>query len=640
MRIFRKGQAVLLTAAMIFTSIPVQAETPDTSVFGDFKVTTESGSFSAEDNRIVINGNGTYTIEMKDGVEQTDDSIFVVDGTKATLILKNLDIDADDEAGIFIYDSEVELVFPKNTETTVKSESNAAIYVASNAKLTISGEGTVNAEVGVANVNAGIGSSLKYSDDVAGEIVINGATVNVKASFGAAIGGCADGNGGKLTVNKGTVNVSSDFGTGIGAGIGEQNEKTGSGGTITINGGVVNVECENSTGIGGGWSENTDGGDGADLTVNGGELKVQVKGTATAIGGGWSSGGKGGNGGTFTLNDGTVTVTSVVGPAIGGGVSLSHGGDGCDITVNGGTLNASTVSGYTAIGGGLADSKSGGTEIGGDGGSLKITGGTVMVKNGADVEGCGAIGGGYAKQRGKNTVLTIQPKAGMQIDAVYDYENYTPEPVEGSPFTSGSHMIEPLQDRNSFKATTSEKAPAENSDVDIEGYQISATYGGVRTISSVPKTVDGKQVVGRGIIYAIATVGGKDTGVKDSDMKIHTKHPYARDYDMSDRPTLTLNGSDPNKTYFGAIMLFANGGSKKEFEATYKIRAYAILEDGSIAYSDIENYSIYRISHSLYQNQKMSHKEWHIYLYEKILKVVNPDYEEVDYDWNNDIISF
>ena len=34
----------------------------------------------------------------------------------------------------------------------------------------------------------------------------------------------------------------------------------------------------------------------------------------------------------------------------------------------------------------------------------------------------------------------------------------------------------------------------------------------------------------------------------------------------------------------------------------------------------------------------MRNRTWHDYLYEKILKVVDPTYKEVDYDWNKEMI--
>ena len=68
------------------------------------------------------------------------------------------------------------------------------------------------------------------------------------------------------------------------------------------------------------------------------------------------------------------------------------------------------------------------------------------------------------------------------------------------------------------------------------------------------------------------------------------------------------------------------------------VRAYVKLSDDTVVYSGIERTVIYNIADNLYQNNKMSSKEAHDYLYREILSVVNPDYKEVDYCWNEPII--
>lgn len=202
------------------------------------------------------------------------------------------------------------------------------------------------------------------------------------------------------------------------------------------------------------------------------------------------------------------------------------------------------------------------------------------------------------------------------------------------------------EETTKHEVTTKEETTAQqevvnvSDDVKIEGYQVSYVLGGARTVASVPENVNGKQVVERGIVYAIDEINGNKTGITDNDIKVGSDNYYVKDYNLSNESTLELSTADPNRTYFAVTMLFANGGSKKEYEATYKTRTYVKLADGSIVYSKVCDYSIYRISHILYQNQMMSTKIGHNYLYEKILKVVNPSYEQVDFDWNKEVVKF
>ena len=71
--------------------------------------------------------------------------------------------------------------------------------------------------------------------------------------------------------------------------------------------------------------------------------------------------------------------------------------------------------------------------------------------------------------------------------------------------------------------------------------------------------------------------------------------------------------------------------------ATYYTRSYAILEDGTIAYSDVEDFNIYEIGKKIYQEKSMVNEVAHNYLYDKILKVVNPAELPIDYNWSNTI---
>lgn len=71
---------------------------------------------------------------------------------------------------------------------------------------------------------------------------------------------------------------------------------------------------------------------------------------------------------------------------------------------------------------------------------------------------------------------------------------------------------------------------------------------------------------------------------------------------------------------------------------TYYVRPYAILEDGTIAYGDIKSFSMYNIADDLYQGSKMNTVIAHNYLFNKILKIVNNNYKEVEYGWGNGIV--
>ena len=83
-------------------------------------------------------------------------------------------------------------------------------------------------------------------------------------------------------------------------------------------------------------------------------------------------------------------------------------------------------------------------------------------------------------------------------------------------------------------------------------------------------------------------------------------------------------------------MQFVN--TEKYFSDKMMVRAYAQLKNGKYVYSDVKTYTIYSIADTLYQGRKMNTFSGHSYLYDKILKVVNSNYKEVDYNWNDIVV--
>jgi len=86
-------------------------------------------------------------------------------------------------------------------------------------------------------------------------------------------------------------------------------------------------------------------------------------------------------------------------------------------------------------------------------------------------------------------------------------------------------------------------------------------------------------------------------------------------------------------------MLF-NNVSTDYYSSETLVRAYAVLEDGTVIYSDVEDYTVYRIADYLYQNLCVNTFAGHNYLYDKILSVVNPAYQKVDFYWGTTLVKF
>lgn len=169
--------------------------------------------------------------------------------------------------------------------------------------------------------------------------------------------------------------------------------------------------------------------------------------------------------------------------------------------------------------------------------------------------------------------------------------------------------------------------------INIQGFQISHLIGGLRTVSSVEPEIAGQEVVEFGNIYAIV----KD-GVTAKDMYIGSENLYIAQYKATELGIIKNNFSDSSTAINYVRTMTENGTTSEAFTQSYMIRAYAKLADGSYVYSKACSYSIYQVAKVLYDNAMMSTSAGHDYLYNSILKIVDSNYQQVDYNWNNIIV--
>lgn len=171
--------------------------------------------------------------------------------------------------------------------------------------------------------------------------------------------------------------------------------------------------------------------------------------------------------------------------------------------------------------------------------------------------------------------------------------------------------------------------------MDIVGYQISDIYGGSRIIGYVEPTINGKVVDKWGFIYGLKEVDGKSYLTDENEMLIGSDDPYVTSYESTPLGNCAKieNGSD-TANYFTQTMKFG-AATRKAYTAKYAIRIYAKMKDGTYIYGDIEHYNVYDIADYIYQHNIMNTEASHNYLYDNILKIVNKDYEIVEYNSGN-----
>lgn len=179
-------------------------------------------------------------------------------------------------------------------------------------------------------------------------------------------------------------------------------------------------------------------------------------------------------------------------------------------------------------------------------------------------------------------------------------------------------------------------------DIDITGYQISTTYGGIdgnmgfRTIYQAEPVVEGKEVEELGIIYGL--VYG-DTPINKQDVVYGSESEFVKSYVTTDAGKIgTVMGESETAEYYARTMECSDTLSKEAYTSKYYIRVYAKLSDGSIVYSNVRSYTVYKVADYIYQKNLVPRKSAYDYIYNKILRKVDSTYQEGDFNWTSTIV--
>ena len=170
-------------------------------------------------------------------------------------------------------------------------------------------------------------------------------------------------------------------------------------------------------------------------------------------------------------------------------------------------------------------------------------------------------------------------------------------------------------------------------DVNIEGYQISQLSWGFRTVSSVEPEIYGREVVEYGNIYAII-IGD----ITEDDLYVGNDNKYVVSYKATEEGIVDEQYSESSTAINYVRTMSNNGSTSQAFQQKYMVRAYAKLADGRYIYSDAYEYSIFDVAETAYTQKLMSNVTSHNYIYENILKVVDSDYEEVEYNYGGTVV--
>lgn len=368
-----------------------------------------AGKVSSDDEskEIQIIAGGTYTISGTRSLDEDDwngytyaptrEVISVTTEDEVTLILDNVTIQAPDfdiqgQAGGIVCgeNSNVHIVLQGTNTLDMstyyndsRSMGSAGIGLKNNAKLVISGSGSLVAKGG--QNHPGIGMLTGNSN---GNITINGGTIEATGGNQGAGIGCYGGSGGTvgdILIEESTgekIHLTAIGGTNSGAGIGSG---LGTGyGSITIRSGEITATANPASGQ---WSYGAGiGGSAADITTPTlGEIKI-TGGTVTATGTAYGAGIGGGRAQfpAITITGGDIhAYGKYYGAGIGGGNS-SKVTDDSGITITGGTIYSASSSG-NGIGAG-SGGKAGTVSISGTAAVTAFSGSALAIHETATVK--------------------------------------------------------------------------------------------------------------------------------------------------------------------------------------------------------------------------------------------------------------
>ena len=181
------------------------------------------------------------------------------------------------------------------------------------------------------------------------------------------------------------------------------------------------------------------------------------------------------------------------------------------------------------------------------------------------------------------------------------------------------------------KTMTFTDKPSKSADIRVDGYQISTTLGGFRTVYSVSDP--NAEVESLGLVYGLSSY------VSESDMVVGSSNNKVFDYAATEkgRMDMSINGDEDYESY--TMTLQFDKQQVAFLSEKMSVRAYAKLKDGSVIYSKTQSTSIYDTADYLYKNLMMNTLGAHNYLFNNILSVVTPSYKEFDYNWNSAVVT-
>lgn len=181
---------------------------------------------------------------------------------------------------------------------------------------------------------------------------------------------------------------------------------------------------------------------------------------------------------------------------------------------------------------------------------------------------------------------------------------------------------------NNFIVSKEESNVITGTDIAITGYQMTTSLGGVqgnigiRTIYQIEQAANDENVKEFGLVI------GLDNGeITDNDMMIGSNSNYVVNVASTENGKAGVKlGTSDSADYYVMTMDISAG-----YAQDYKVRPYAILQDGSVVYGDVDRFNVFDVAKIIYDSSFMPNLQSHNTLYQQVIKKVDSSYEEVEY---------
>ncbi len=190
-----------------------------------------------------------------------------------------------------------------------------------------------------------------------------------------------------------------------------------------------------------------------------------------------------------------------------------------------------------------------------------------------------------------------------------------------------------------------EPAVQESDELDITGYQMSATVNGqidnigFRNVFQFEPTIMGETITERGLVFGLKTIDQTPTGITADDVYVGNSSEYVQSYAAGAAAKVDYQyGDSKTADYYAMTMTNETTVDHALYRSQFIVRAYVQTAGGGYIYSKPYEYTYYNVADYLYQHNLFSNEITHNSIYNNVLNYSGHPYTEIDFNWGNAVV--